>query len=436
MAQAPPGIVIDSVRKSDATRIFYSARQLNLSRSVLLVGLAPGVLPSSPVSRQLEAEGRVLARLDHPNILRLHDLVYNEGRIFLVLENVEGPTLPELAAQKLNWQALAAIGLDLCRALHHAHRLGHYHGSLTSESVQFSKDGRTKLSGFGRNVMHASDKLEVLDTEVRGGLSPETSIGQALTPLSDIFALGALLHELASGHAPFGEISAFDYPTRVRNEAHTPLIKVAPSLPPALTGIIEQMLEKMPARRPASVGVIAEQLEALIGGATLSIIGQELVRLGHSTAHDLPPAPRPAPLEPAQRFVWSSKWLAAGIVAAIALLTLAIVIQSRNTQERAPVKYEINPIVDQDTALHLRVIASPWAHVFVDGIHRETTPFAHPLSLSAGSHVVRLEHPNAPPEERTISGKAGQVVLLNVQMHVKVELPSSLPVGKVEESTP
>src|SRR5690606_41655542 len=98
--------------------------------------------------------------------------------------------------------------------------------------------------------------------------------------------------------------------------------------------------------------------------------------------------------------------------------------------------YGINPFLDQDTAPHLRVIASPWGHGFVDCSHRGTTTFAHPLTLSAGSHVVRLEHPNAPPEERTISRKAGQVVLLNVQMHVKVELPSSLPVGKVEESTP
>lgn len=436
MAQAPPGIAIDSVRKTDAARVFYGARQLNIGRSVLLVGLAPGVLPSSPVCRQLEAEGRVLAQLDHPTILRLYDLISDGGHIFLILENVDGPTLSELVTKKLSWQAIAAIGLDLCRALNHAHRLGHYHGSLTPQAVQFSKSACTKLSGFGRNVTHEPAQLEVLDTEVRGGISPETSIGQALTPLSDIFALGALLHELASGHPPFGEMIAIDYPTRVRNEAHPSLIQTAPHLPHALSNIIEQMLEKMPARRPASAAAIAEQLEAMIGGATLSIINQELLRLGYNTTLAPEPTARFVPIQKPSRRTLSNQWIALIVGLVISLLCLALVIHSRSAQEQAPVPYETKPIIEQEAVLHLRVIASPWAHVFVDGIRRETTPFAHPLTLSTGSHVVRLEHPSAPPEERTVSGKAGQVVLLNVQMHVKVELPSSLPMGKIEESTP
>jgi serine/threonine-protein kinase len=64
------------------------------------------------------------------------------------------------------------------------------------------------------------------------------------------------------------------------------------------------------------------------------------------------------------------------------------------------------------------VVAHPWAHVFVDGQQRETTPFARPLKLSPGTHYIRLEHPNAPPEKRTVSLAVGEGVLLEVDMKV------------------
>ena len=69
-------------------------------------------------------------------------------------------------------------------------------------------------------------------------------------------------------------------------------------------------------------------------------------------------------------------------------------------------------------AAELRVVAHPWAHVFVDGQQRETTPFARPIKLSPGTHYVRLEHPNAVAERRTVAMAAGEAVLLEVDMKV------------------
>jgi serine/threonine-protein kinase len=69
-------------------------------------------------------------------------------------------------------------------------------------------------------------------------------------------------------------------------------------------------------------------------------------------------------------------------------------------------------------AAELRVVAHPWAHVFVDGQQRETTPFARPIRLTPGTHYVRLEHPNAVAERRTLSLAAGEAVLLEVDMKV------------------
>jgi serine/threonine-protein kinase len=90
-------------------------------------------------------------------------------------------------------------------------------------------------------------------------------------------------------------------------------------------------------------------------------------------------------------------------------------------------------------AAELRVVAHPWAHVFVDGQQRETTPFARPIRLSAGTHYVRLEHPNAVAERRTVSVTAGEAVLLEVDMKVVApqgSTPTPSPSASAELASP
>ncbi len=460
MSQAPPGLIIDAEQRSEGSLRFYSGRQFKLNRRVSLVTLNPGVLSTSTIARRLDREAEVLASLDHPNIQRLYDYVQADERGWLVLEEVDGPGLVQLIPRGLSWQASAAIFLDLCQALDHAHGLGHYHGSLTPGVVSFSRSGCTKLAGFGRNSGQDADSAELLDTESRGGLSPETSIGQAHSSLSDLFALGALMYEVIGGRAPFGDIHAIDYPSKVRNVSHLPLMRVAPQLPPALGAIIDQLLQKLPAQRPPHAAAVAEQLQGLIGNGTAPLLQAEFQRLGlvqapalggqYRSGHfsavlgagALPSgsaganAPPPHSVRVAAQRAWIRlPWAKIALMGTVCALLVAFFFWARPFA-RVTAPAAAGPVVAQDQALNLRVVASPWAHVLVDGTLRETTPFAQPISLTPGSHIVRLEHPNAPAEERTITGHAGQVVLLNVQMHVKVQLPSSLPTGKVEESTP
>ena len=90
-------------------------------------------------------------------------------------------------------------------------------------------------------------------------------------------------------------------------------------------------------------------------------------------------------------------------------------------------------------AAELRVVAHPWAHVFVDGQQRETTPFARPIRLSPGTHYIRLEHPNAVAERRTVSVGAGEAVLLEVDMKVVApqgSAPTPNPSASAELASP
>jgi hypothetical protein len=124
----------------------------------------------------------------------------------------------------------------------------------------------------------------------------------------------------------------------------------------------------------------------------------------------------------------------AGVLIGAFLSYGAIVFQ--DNQERTP-----SPLISLRTGepskkMQLRVVATPWAHVLVDGRLRETTPFAQPIELEPGRHVVRLEHPSAPAEERIVEGQAGQAILLDVRMAVKKPIPevSSTPPVPVDDS--
>lgn len=423
-------------------RVTYSARQIPLGRPVQLVGLAPGVLSSSPLARGLEHEAEVLSQLDHPNIVRLYDLKRDDSKLWLVLEDVDGPRLDELVSKDLSWQAVAAIGLDLARALTHAHSVGQTHGHLSTQSVQFTRGGRTKLSGFGQKPRPQDDEVEALEPHSRGGLSPEGSIGQSVGPLSDLFAWGALMYELLTKIPPFGSPDDSHYAARVRNDRQKALLLLRPDLPAALDHLVNQCLEKLPAARPGHARALAEQLESLVGSATLPLVRGELARLGFGPADELEAESLPGTAgqqgrpsrPPPQALIRFGIPIAAALLGACIALGALVLAEKREEQTEGvvPVRRDLPP----EDALLLRVVATPWAHVLVDGEHLETTPFAQPLALTPGKHLVRLEHPNAAPEERIVEGRAGQAVLLNVQMHVERPLTLDAPREMPEENSP
>jgi serine/threonine protein kinase len=360
--------------------------------------------------------------------------------LWLILEEVDGPHLNELLGQSLSWQAIAAIGLDLTRALLHAHRAGETHGQLYVGSIQLTKSGRTKLAGFGQRPRPDGDEVEALEPQTRGGLSPEASIGQTVGPLSDLFAWGCLLYELLSGQAPFGDPNDTSYAARVRNDRPKPLLLLRPDLPSGLEHIIGRCLEKLPSERPAHAAEIAEALETLIGGATMPILRNELSRLGFSVigadegrAAVASSSRERSPLSGALRLYG----LSIGAAIASAAIAGTVVYAGTRVKTKKPEEHTLEAnSLPTDEALLLRVVASPWAHVLVDGQHRETTPFAQPIQLTPGKHIVRLEHPFAAAEERVVEGTPGQAVLLNVQMHVERPLELNAPETPVEENSP
>lgn len=424
--------VLEKLRSGPVADLYHAVQQ-PLGRPVLVKALSSSILPSSPFAASLEREARVLADLHHPNILHVHDFVRREDRMWLVLEYVDGWALDELsrAMGKLPPLTAAAIALEVARALEHAHRHGVVHRDVQPRNVMVSKRGHVKLLNFSVAVDERLPTApELLDGATSFGgplyLSPEQILGEAPDPRSDLFSLGVVLYELLAGTRPFEAPDDRTAAQRIRHDAAPPLGRAVSGVPASLERIVQRCLEKMPSDRFASTEELVLALERFLGeaGVTSShrTIAGALVQGGLTdeaprsvldTSAVLTEPPEAPPV------AWAVKGL---------LICLGLVVVVGAGIQWLAARQEGTPSVRRGAAelalapkrpAYLRVVADPWAHVVVDGQRVDTTPFARAIPLGAGTHYVRLEHPNAPTERRTITLVPGETVLLDVKMRVE-----------------
>jgi serine/threonine-protein kinase len=411
----------------------YRAVQRPLGRPVLIKAIGASILPSSPFAASLEREARLLAELDHPNIVSLHDFVRKDERMWMVLEHVDGWSLEEVSkkAQKLEPAAAVAIALEVARALGHAHDKGISHRDVRPRNVLLSRHGKVKLANFAV----ASDERmatapELLDHGASyvgpAYMSPEQILGEPADPRSDLFSLGVVLYELLAGERPFKAPDERNESLRIRSEPAPSLGRRVPSLPPAVERVVQRCLEKMASDRFQSATELSEILEQVARDLgirdTAEVVRQALAEAGltaRSAAPKLSTRPRPVTKAPeSMTLAHASAGLFLGFVLLATGLTVLQLVTRRGEAKVGAQggrgRLELLP----QTVSYLRVVAHPWAHVIVDGQFVDTTPFARPIPLGAGTHYVRLEHPNAPAERRTVQLAPGETLLIDVSLKV------------------
>jgi serine/threonine protein kinase len=410
----------------------YEAMQLPLGRRVLVKALSASMLPSSPFAASLEREARLLAELDHPNILRVHEFERRDDRMWLVLEHVDGWTLQELleTRPRLPPLLIVAVGVSVARALEHAHGKGIVHRDVRPANVAIGRDGSVKLAHFAVAVNERLPSLPELLDGASGSsriayMSPEQILGEQPDPRSDLFSLGITMYRALTGVWPFGDGSE-PATHQIRHQSPAPLGRLVSEVPGSLERAVHRCLQKVPADRFSSAAELAQALCAV-----LTELGQPSSRLAASRAleqaglveqtaeSDAAPMSIVPPRE-TQASAFRTTVL--GLASACAMIVLGGTLvfalaggSDLHASSRAGTgRLDLVPV----GAGQLRVVADPWARVIVDGHEIDTTPFARSIPLRAGTHYVRLEHPQAPPERRTIHLVPGETVLLDVKMKV------------------
>ena len=231
-------------------------------------------------SQSLLHEARASSSLSHPNICTIHDVGETDGELYIVMELVEGKSLHTMSAGKgLPPESVLRYGVQIAAALARAHDRGIVHRDLKSSNIVVTPEGLVKVLDFGLAKRVGGALLEAptlsfssvnTASSMSGTLpymAPETLRGEAPDARADLWALGVVLYELASGRLPFEGRTGFEISSAIMREIPKPL---GPPVPPGLWAIIQRCLAKEPAQRYQRASEVQAALEAVQSSAIVS----------------------------------------------------------------------------------------------------------------------------------------------------------------------
>ena len=245
-----------------AMGVVYRARDPQLGRTVALKLLLR--LADAEERLRFEREVRAMAQVRHPNLLGIYGAGRDQGRAFLVTDLAAGSLSDELRAGPLRPERAIEVVAAVARGLQRAHEAGVLHRDIKPDNVLLARDGRPLLADFGlARPIAGGDSLtatgSVLGTP--SYMAPEQARGEAASPLSDVYGLGALLYACLAGRPPFRAGSVLATLHAVVDQAPPSLRELGVACPPALEATCLRCLAKEPSQRPASAEALAEELE-------------------------------------------------------------------------------------------------------------------------------------------------------------------------------
>ncbi|MFQ5720370.1 MAG: serine/threonine-protein kinase, partial [Acidobacteriota bacterium] len=241
----------------------YVAEDTSLHRKVALKVLRPEVSGDATRLDRFRREAQAVAALNHPNIVTIHSIEESPEGPFMTMELVRGKGLDQLVSgDGLSVQRMLEIVQPLVKALVAAHGGGITHRDLKPANIMVTDDGEVKILDFGVAKLHATgDSGEhtqmptqtlTADGAIMGTvpyMSPEQVQGKPVDHRADIFSLGAVLYEMATGHRPFvGETTA-DVASGILRDIPQPIADTRPDIPEPLARIVTRCLEKEPELR-------------------------------------------------------------------------------------------------------------------------------------------------------------------------------------------
>lgn len=263
--------------------VVYEAQDLTLGRRVALKFLPEGLAHDQAALDRFLLEARAASALNHPNICTIYAVENADGKSFISMELLEGMSLDsKLASGPLPTSKLLEVSTQLADALDAAHVKGIVHRDIKPSNIFLTNRGPVKVLDFGLAKLIRTDMMQAETMTVDAGspgplhltspgstvgtiayMSPEQARGEELDARTDLFSLGTVIYQMATGHLPFtGNTSAVVFQSILDREPVPPL-QINPTLPAKLQEIIERLLEKDRALRYQSAGDLCSDLKRL-----------------------------------------------------------------------------------------------------------------------------------------------------------------------------
>jgi len=441
------GYQIDEILAEREELTLVRATQTSLDRPVF-IKIIKELQSDAEVLKRFSQEARLLARLNHPNIITIHELDVSEKQPHIVLEYFAGKNLAEFAEElgSLESDLLIKIAFQTLSGCAKAHNSGILHGDLKPENILINDDGLIKLTDFGLASLLDGGSMPVAGSP--GFMAPELALGEERSEGSDIFALGMTLYVLATGSNPLlGSDLTESLNLSIQKEPPD-LDNLRDDLPPLFVQLVKRMILKAPHERIPSCDRAIENLMQEFQAPDLS--NSSLTQVNHPDI-DIHPA------------TWMGKYkLWVGVIGVLVLVFIfsllldwpwnhgrpviknavppgvAKTLQAEDTSDPSetvalkqtshsdslypgstissalPLQKSIDlpstVVKDKVNKIELGslyIAASPWAEVIIDDKNIGLTPLFKPISLKPGEHTVQFLHPEYPQINKTVLIEAG-----------------------------
>ena len=408
----------------------YPAQQKGLDRKVLLKVLHQHWIGDEELVARFIREGKAVARIDHPNVVRVYECGREDNIPYLALEWIEGETLADkMAAGPLPQEEVQRIAIAILRGLSAVHAQGLLHRDLKPDNVLVSKDGRIVLADFSLAGFETLRGLTGHGSIVGSPayMAPEIVDGKPASGRSDLFGVGVMLLEALTGFNPFAADDPLVSLDRIKR-IDPPRLTGRKQLKPGLAALVDALLERDPDDRPAdptaAIAILEGVQPELKTGRkpvrhilwfavsvmlllfVISLIQSDYdsgsvdkVSAVEDTLFDQI-ADTPAIVQPESSVVAND------------IDTIPLV------ESTLPVTQDFIKVIERPKSARLTVIARPWATVTIDGKELGVTPLGT-LDLPAGQHEIVFRHESYPFIQREIDLKAGLQDTLAVDFSVE-----------------
>jgi serine/threonine protein kinase len=274
--------------------VVFRAWDERLEREVAVKVLPPGTFPDETARKRFQREARVLAKLNHPNIVMAFDFGQQDGTDYLVTEYVAGITLDaKLANGPLPQRTIIELGIQLAKGLAVAHREGIIHRDLKPGNLRLTSDGELKILDFGlarwrEPVTGTAETRSVETRDAAAGtlpyMAPEQVRCEELDARTDIWGAAAVLYEMATAKQPFSSLSGLKLIHAIQQLDPSAPSSINGQIAPALDAVILKALEKDPDRRYQSARELGVDLSRLLptSGSTGKLASKDFASPGKS----------------------------------------------------------------------------------------------------------------------------------------------------------
>jgi eukaryotic-like serine/threonine-protein kinase len=262
--------------------VVYDAEDERLPRRVALKFLSEELADDPDATRRLRREAQTIALLNHPNICTIYEVDDHEGRPFIAMERLDGTTLKVYMARRtLQTSELADIATQIAEALSVAHDKGVIHRDIKPGNIFIGEQGLVKVLDFGlaRRLVPTDAGTGMEGSTIPGRplgtasyMAPERILQLPLDARSDLFSLGVVIYEMATGRLPFTGASTGETVINILEKEPTPLTKLSPDRPKKLERIVARLLIKQADGRYQSAADLQKDLSRLGGRTTATLI--------------------------------------------------------------------------------------------------------------------------------------------------------------------